>query len=83
MMGVLVKEVRVSGFRGLDNFSIDLEPITVLTGMNNVGKTSLLKAIQLAFGGRHLITMDDFHINDVGTRDKIIVETIGVRTKLN
>ena len=44
-MNILINTIRVSGFRSLENIEMDFEPITVLTGMNNSGKTSLLKAL--------------------------------------
>ena len=41
-MTVLIKTIRVSGFRGLENIEVELEKTTVLTGMNNTGKTSFI-----------------------------------------
>ncbi|MCD5425139.1 MAG: ATP-binding protein [Methanosarcinaceae archaeon] len=49
-MSILIKTVRIKGFRGLENIEVDLEQVTVLIGMNNSGKTSFLKAIQIALG---------------------------------
>ncbi|MBT4087816.1 MAG: hypothetical protein HN580_19180 [Deltaproteobacteria bacterium] len=37
-MSILVKTVRISGFRGLENIEVELEKTTILTGMNNTGK---------------------------------------------
>lgn len=73
-MTILIKTIRVFGFRGLQNIEVDLERITVLTGMNNTGKTSFLKAIQIALGNRQFISSDDFYISDNTTSDKIIVD---------
>lgn len=75
-MSILIKTVRVSGFRGLENIEVYLEKITVLTGMNNSGKTSLLKAIQLALGNRQFISQDDFFIKDVKAADQIIIDLL-------
>ncbi len=75
-MSILIKSVRVSGFRGLENIEVSLEKITVLTGMNNSGKTSLLKAIQLALGNRQFISQEDFFIKDVEAADKIIIDLL-------
>lgn len=55
-MSILIKLVRIFGFRGLENIEIKLEQTTVLTGMNNTGKTSFLKAIQLTLGNRQFIS---------------------------
>lgn len=73
-MSILIKTVRVFGLRGLQNIEVDLEPVTVLTGMNNTGKTSFLKALQIALGNRQFITSDDFYISDSSSANKIIVD---------
>ena len=73
-MSILVKTVRIFGFRGLQNIEVSLEPVTVLTGMNNTGKTSFIKAVQIALGNRQFITQDDFYISDSISHDKIIVD---------
>ena len=44
-MGILIRTVRIYGFRGLQNIEVELEQTTVLTGMNNTGKTTFLKAL--------------------------------------
>jgi len=61
-MQILIRTIRVFGFRGLQNIELELEEITVLTGMNNSGKTSILKALQIALGNKQFISQDDFHI---------------------
>lgn len=73
-MSILIKTVRVFGLRGLQNIEVDLEKVTVLTGMNNTGKTSFLKALQIALGTTQFITSDDFYISDSRSSDKIIVD---------
>lgn len=68
-MPILVETVRVAGFRGLNKLEIELQRVCVLIGLNNAGKTSLIKAMQLAFGdyGRYL-SDEDFHIPEKGKR---------------
>lgn len=73
-MSILIETIRVSGLRGLQNIEVKLESVTVLTGMNNTGKTSLLKAIQIALGNRQFISQDDFYFSDNNSSDKIIVD---------
>lgn len=75
-MGILLKQIRVHGFRGLDNIEIDFEPTTVLVGTNNAGKTTLLKALQLALSNSIQITDDDFFFSDAINRNKIIVDLL-------
>lgn len=73
-MSILIETVRVSGLRGLQNIEVKLEPVTVVTGMNNAGKTSFLKAIQIALGNRQFISQDDFYVSDSNSSDKIIID---------
>lgn len=73
-LGILLNEIRVSGFRGLADLEISIGQLAVLIGPNNCGKTSVLKAIQLALGdyGRHLADAD-FHIDVADQRRTEIV----------
>src|SRR5271169_5170516 len=73
-VSILIKTVRVFGLRGLQNIEVDLNAVTVLTGMNNTGKTSFLKALQIAVGNRQFITSDDFYISESSSSGKIIVD---------
>lgn len=75
-MGILLKHLRVHGFRGLDNLEIDFEPTSVLVGTNNAGKTTLLKSLQLALSNSFQITDDDFFFSDAVNRDKIIIDIL-------
>lgn len=75
-MGILLKQIRIHGFRGLDNLEIDFEPTTVLVGTNNAGKTTLLKSLQLALSNSFQITDDDFFFSDDIIRNKIIIELL-------
>lgn len=75
-MSILIKTVRITGFRGLENIEVTLEQTTVLTGMNNAGKTSLLKSLQLALGNRQFISQDDFFIKRSAVSEKIIIDLL-------
>ncbi len=75
-MSILIKTVRVCGFRGLENIEVSLDQTTVLTGMNNTGKTSFLKAIQIASGKSQFISQDDFFVSGNLVSDKIIVDLL-------
>ena len=73
-MSILIKTVRIAGFRGLENIEVELEQTTILTGMNNTGKTSFLKALQLSLGNRQFVSQDDFFIQ--GSTEKIIIDLL-------
>src|SRR5699024_4111429 len=75
-MGILLKQVRVHGFRGLDNIEVDFDPTSVIVGTNNAGKTTLLKSLQLALTNSIQITDDDFFISDDVIRTKIIIDLL-------
>ncbi len=75
-MSILINTVRISGFRGLQNIEVELEQTTVLTGMNNAGKTSFLKALQLALGSRQFISQDDFFIDGKYTSERITIDLL-------
>ena len=75
-MSILIKIIRIAGFRGLENIEVALEQTTILTGMNNTGKTSFLKALQLALGNRQFVTQDDFFIQGSSVSDKIIIDLL-------
>lgn len=60
---ILIDTVRIAGFRGVKNLEVSLPRVTILIGPNNSGKTSLLKAMQLALGDyAHSLREEDFHI---------------------
>lgn len=75
-MSILIETVRISGFRGIKHIEIFLSRITVLIGTNNAGKTSVIKAVELALGDySRYLTEEDFHIGTDGKRvDKITID---------
>lgn len=75
-MGILLKQVRIYGFRGLENIEIDFEPNTILVGSNNSGKTTLLKALQLALSNSLSISIDDFFYCEARMSNKIIIDVL-------
>lgn len=74
MTDILVDKLRVDGFRGLKDFQMNLSKVTVLTGVNNVGKTTVLKALQLAFGSRSQLVVEDLHQENGERSNKILVD---------
>jgi len=75
---ILLKNVRVYGFRGLKNIEVELTKTTVLTGMNNSGKTSFLKALQIALGNKQIISQDDFYVEGNKVNEEIIIDLLFV-----
>jgi len=62
-----IEQVRIQDLRVLKDLCIDLSETTVLVGENNVGKTAILRALELALGsGRG--DDDDFRVDEAGTR---------------
>ena len=74
--GILIKTIRIKGFRGLENIEVDLEKTIVLTGANNTGKSSILYALQLAFGNHQFISQDDFFIKENSASQQIIIDVL-------
>ncbi len=75
-MSILLKTVRVAGFRGLENIEVVLGQTTILTGMNNTGKTSFLKALELAMGNRQFVSQDDFFIQGSKVSKRIVIDVM-------
>lgn len=77
-MRIRLQSVRIKGFRGFRNIEVDFENTTVLVGTNNAGKTSLLKALQLALTNSHFISNDDFFYCEEHIDDTIIIDILFV-----
>jgi hypothetical protein len=62
--GIFIKEARIRHFRCLRSVDLELEPLTVLIGQNNSGKTSFLNALFAAIGaGQRIISNDDIFLS--------------------
>ncbi len=75
-MDILVDKLRISGFRGIKDIEINLSRVALFIGTNNSGKTSVIKALQLALGDySRYLTDEDFHIDSNDARcEEIIVD---------
>lgn len=77
-MTIQVDVVRICGFRGVSNIELTLPRVTVLLGQNNAGKTSVIKALQLALGDySRYLSDEDFHIGEDEKKQETI--TVDVR----
>lgn len=78
-MNILIDTIRIAGFRGIKNLEVSLPRITVLIGTNNSGKTSLIKAMQLAIGDyARFLSEEDFYIDLEDKRTEEILVDIRV-----
>jgi putative ATP-dependent endonuclease of the OLD family len=69
-MSILVKEVRINNFRSHKDTKVELEPLTLLVGQNNSGKTTFLRALAIALNSdRKFINKDDLFINSDGANE--------------
>ena len=65
-MNILIDKVRVKNFRSLKDVEVNLQPITLLVGANNSGKTTFLQALNIALGvNKRQLTKDDLFIRAV------------------
>jgi len=79
-MNIRLQTIRIKGFRGFRNIEVDFEDTTVLVGINNSGKTTLLKALQLALTNSHFVSNDDFFYCEEHIDDTIIIDVLFVPT---
>ena len=58
---ISIDRIRIQGFRGIEFMQMALSPTCVLIGPNNSGKTSVLRAMQMALSESLPISHNDFH----------------------
>lgn len=75
-MNIRLQSIRIKGFRGFKNIEVTFENTTVLVGTNNSGKTTILKALQLALTNTHFISNDDFCYMADEKDDTIIIDIL-------
>jgi len=76
-MDILIDKVRVLNFRSLKGIEVSLEPMTLLVGANNSGKTTFLQALNIALGiQKKQLTRDDLFIDKDGKQNdnQIIID---------
>lgn len=70
-MGIIIKEIRIRNFKSYKSADINLSNNCVLIGANNVGKTTLLQAIQVAFVRGTKVSGEDIYVKS----DEVLPKT--------
>ena len=79
-MGILIDTVRIANFRAIKNIEVNLSDLTLLVGANNAGKTTFLKALQLALGiDKRVVSKEDFHDDGTSPNPDELVILIDIR----
>ncbi|MCF8247819.1 MAG: AAA family ATPase [Saprospiraceae bacterium] len=66
-MGIQIQKIKVENFRSLKKVEVELSKLTLLVGANNAGKTSFLRAMNLALGvEKRAVNRDDLFIDKAG-----------------
>jgi putative ATP-dependent endonuclease of the OLD family len=76
-MRILIDQVRIKNFRSLRDVEVSLQPVTLLVGANNAGKTTFLRAINTVLGvNKTQINRDDLFIDGDGNQpaNSIIID---------
>ena len=76
-----VKKLEIENYRNFKNFSIDLKPLTLVIGENNVGKSNLLDSLGLIFSQevsffkKRTLEISDFNYDCIIALKKKILDT--------
>lgn len=54
----MIEKIRIRNFKNITDLEIELDPVNVLVGANNAGKSSILQAIQFAVSVAQTTTME-------------------------
>lgn len=63
---IVVDRIRIKGFRSIQTLQMPLGRSSILLGPNNSGKSTVLKALELALSDETAVTKEDFHVNEIG-----------------
>lgn len=61
-MDIYLQRIRIKNFRSLQNVDLELSVTNILIGQNNVGKSNLMRAVDIAFNGSRTISEDDIYV---------------------
>ena len=72
---IAIDRIRIKGFRSIGFLEMPLSRTTVMIGPNNCGKTTVLKALQLALNQACAAEPHDFHrAGDASTVSEIVID---------
>ena len=72
---IVLDRIRIRGFRSIRSLEMPFTRPSVLIGSNNCGKSTVLKALQLALTDELTVTPHDFHRDEEGkTADTLLVD---------
>ena len=63
---IVIDRIRIRGFRSIQALQMPLGRSSVLLGTNNCGKSTVLKALELALSDEISVVKEDFHVNEAG-----------------
>lgn len=63
---IVVDRIRIKGFRSIQTLQMPLGRSSVLLGTNNSGKSTVLKALELALSDEMAVSQEDFHVDESG-----------------
>ena len=69
---IVIDRIRINGFRSIRSLQMPLGRSAVLLGANNCGKTTVLKALELALSDETAVNLEDFHVNRAGESEKVL-----------
>ena len=61
---IIIDRIRINGFRSIRSLQMPLGRSSVLLGANNCGKSTVLKALELALSDEIAVQKEDFHLNE-------------------
>lgn len=67
---IVVDRIRIKGFRSIKTLQMPIGRSSVLLGTNNSGKSTVLKALELALSDETTVTEEDFHVDENANLDR-------------
>lgn len=84
-----ISKVRIIGYRCFKDFKIELKPLTLVLGENNIGKSNLIEAIglvlnkELFYFRKRSLNIEDFNVDLLGKFKHSVFEYISGSLNIN